>query len=396
MNNPTWQAGYLRLHRLAALKRLETPYVYHVGRDDLYEIDESALAFLSRCDGSARGAELASDAQFVEFCLAEELLEALPQADHVSIPVAVAPVPSLRYLELQLTRRCNLRCRHCYLGPARSVDLPLPDALGIAGQFSSHGGLRLLISGGEPLLYPHLAEFLAATRSLPVRRVLISNGTLLTAENAGSLAVDEVQISLDGWQYGHELIRGPGSFALTLRGIDAARRAGLPVSIATMVHRGNFDEFERLRRFVEDIGAVEWGVDVLAVSGSLRENQDLCVPYDDAVPLMAYAYGGGSHGASDGYACGRHLLTVTPAGTAVKCGFHGDAPLGDAARDLIACWLRLKHIRLDELECRDCDVVEECRGGCRFRAAHPLAPDPVMCALYGRDGVKGDTIPDLP
>lgn len=396
MNDPTWQTGYLRLHRRAALKRLEMPYVYHVGRDDLYEIDESALAFLSRCDGSARGAELTSDAQFVEFCLAEELLELLPRPDPVSIPVAAAPVPSLRYLELHLTRRCNLRCRHCYLGAARPVDLPLVDALGIAGQFSSHGGLRLLISGGEPLLYAHLAEFLAATRGLPVRRVLVSNGTLLTEENAGALAVDEVQISLDGWQYGHELIRGPGSFARALRGIDATRRAGLPVSIATMVHRGSLDEFERLRRYVEEIGAVEWGVDVLAVSGSLRENQDLCVPYEDAVPLMAYAYGGGSHGASDGFACGRHLLTVTPAGTAVKCGFYEDAPLGDAARDLIACWLQLKHIRLDELECRDCDIVEECRGGCRFRATHPLAPDPVMCALHGKTGMRGTRLPDLP
>jgi MoaA/NifB/PqqE/SkfB family radical SAM enzyme len=35
-------------------------------------------------------------------------------------------VPSLRYLELQVTWRCNLACAHCYLGPARGVDLPVP------------------------------------------------------------------------------------------------------------------------------------------------------------------------------------------------------------------------------------------------------------------------------
>jgi hypothetical protein len=28
-------------------------------------------------------------------------------------------------------------------------------------------------------------------------------------------------------------------------------------------------------------------------------------------------------------------------------------------------------------------VLADCAGGCRFRAPHALAPDPVMCALYG-------------
>jgi radical SAM protein with 4Fe4S-binding SPASM domain len=391
VKDPAWHAAYIRLHRQAALKRLETPHVYNIGRDDLYEIDERALAFFARCDGSTKGAELAADDQFVEFCLAEELLELLPLPDPMAVAVAVAPVPSLRYLELQLTRRCNLRCRHCYLGPARPADLPLEDALRIAEQFSSHGGLRMLISGGEPLLYPHLAAFLAAIATLPVRRILITNGTLITEENMGTLGVNEVQFSLDGWERGHEMIRGPGSFALTMRGIEAVRRAGIPISIATMIHRGNLDEFERLRGFLEEIGAIEWGVDALVLSGSLQNNRDVCVSYEDTVPLMAYAYGGGSHGASDGFACGRHLMTVTPAGTAIKCGFYEDAPLGDASRDLIACWLNLRHIQVEELECSGCEDIEECHGGCRFRAAHPLAPDPVMCALYGRDPMKGTT-----
>ena len=88
-------------------------------------------------------------------------------------------------------------------------------------------------------------------------------------------------------------------------------------------------------------------------------------------------------------------MTVTPTGTGVKCGFYEDAPLGDASQDLMACWLTLKHTRIEELECSGCEVGEECHGGCRFRAAHPLAPDPVMCALYGRDSMKRNTTLDL-
>lgn len=383
MTYPNLGETYLRLHPLAALKKLEQPYVYHIGRDELYEIDDSALSFLNRCDGSVEAAKLVTDVQFVEFCLAEGLLEALPQPDPIVITAGNAPVPSLRYLELQLTRRCNLRCRHCYLGSPRAHDLPLADAARIVRQFSSHGGLRLLISGGEPMLYPHLQEFIAETDNLQIRRILITNGTRINPENASWLHVEEVQCSLDGWQRGHDMLRGAGSFELALRGIQAVQEAGIPVSIATMIHRGNLDEFERLKRFTEEINATEWGVDVLCMAGSLNQNQDLSVPYKDAVSFLEYGYGGGYHGSSEGFACGRHLMAITPAGNAIKCGFYENASLGDACHDIIACWKNLMHIALRDLECSGCPVIDECCGGCRFRAPNALAPDPAMCALYG-------------
>jgi radical SAM protein with 4Fe4S-binding SPASM domain len=385
LNNPNWQAAYLSVHPLVALKNLEQSYVYHIGRDELYEIDHSALSFLTRCDGTLKGIELTSDAQFVEFCLDEGLLETHIQPRHISISVDNAPIPSLRYLELQLTHRCNLHCRHCYLGPAKNDDLLLEDALRITRDFSRHGGLRLLISGGEPLLYPHLEEFIAATGNLQIRRILITNGTLITDKNASELKVEEVQFSLDGWHQGHEMLRGAGSFGLTMRGIQAVRKAGIPISIATMIHRGNVNEFEQIQQFIKEAGATEWGIDMPCMAGSLRQNRDLIIPYEDAAHLLEYAYGGGYHGSSDGFTCGRHLMTIAPSGKALKCGFYVDAPLGDARRDLISCWLNLKHLPITALECKGCPVIEECCGGCRFRASHPLAPDPVMCAFYGMD-----------
>ncbi|RPJ12054.1 MAG: SPASM domain-containing protein, partial [Desulfobacteraceae bacterium] len=102
-----------------------------------------------------------------------------------------------------------------------------------------------------------------------------------------------------------------------------------------------------------------------------------------AAPFLEYAYGGGYHGASEGYACGRHLMAVMPDARAVKCGFYSDKTLGDARISLKDCWLRMEHIPIDKLECRDCSAMKECRGGCRFRAPHLLAPDPAMCCFYG-------------
>ncbi len=383
MNDTKGPSAYLRLHPKVALKGLEKPFVYHIGRDELYEIDDRARDFLTRCDGTLRREELTCDSEFVEYCLAEGLLELLSHPDPIDVSVNQGVSPSLRYLELHLLHRCNLKCLHCYLGPVRYDDMTLDDALKITREFSAMGGLRLIISGGEPLLYKDLQTFIAQTTDLKMRRVLLSNGTLINSENVDWLNVEEIQFSLDGWTKGHEILRGVGSFERTMKGIHAALEAGIPVSCATMIHRGNLDEFDRMRDFMRQIGAIEWGIDVPALAGSLENHQDLLMPYEEAAPLMEYAYGGGYHGSSDGYTCGRHLMTVMPTGQAVKCGFYGGKTLGDARRGLKDCWLKLEHIPISRLECRGCPVIEDCAGGCRFRAAHPLASDPVMCALYG-------------
>jgi len=378
-----WRSAYLRLNPQAALKRLEKPCVYHIRRDELYEIDDRAEGFLTHCDGTHTGRDLTDDEAFVEYCLSEGLIEALYNPDPVRVLINEPVSPSLRYLELQLLHTCNLTCLHCYLGPLQHDSLPLADALNIAGEFSSMGGLRLLISGGEPLLYRDLKAFLAGTEDLRLRRVLLSNGTLINPRNIGWLKVEEVQFSIDGVAEGHDMIRGAGAFERAMRGMRTVRDAGIAISVATMIHRGNLDQFERMRDLIEEIGAIEWGVDAPVLTGSFRDHDDLFVPYEQAAPLMAHAFGGGYHGSSDGYACGRHLLTVFPDGRAAKCGFYREKPLGDARQGLKACWLKLEHVPLSRLECGDCQALDECAGGCRFRACGPLAPDPVMCARYG-------------
>ncbi|HTP64856.1 MAG TPA: radical SAM protein [Geobacteraceae bacterium] len=388
MGRKGWRDSFLRLDSRAALKNLELPCLYHMDRDELYELNGEGMDFLRRCDGSQRGRDLTDDGRFVGFCLREGLLQPLSAPAPVEVRVAESPVPSLRYLELQLTHRCNLACLHCYLGLPRAAELSLGDALSISRQFGEMGGLRLMLSGGEPLLYPHLREFIEKSADFGLRRVLLTNGTLITDDNAGWLGVEEIQFSLDGWQEGHDLLRGDGAFAATMRGIEAAMAMGMQISIATMVHRGNLDEFGRLRMFAEEINAVQWGVDILCSAGSLVENRGLLVPYEEAAPFMEHAFGGGYHGSSDGFACGRHLMTVTPEGKAVKCGFYADRPLGDASEELRACWLRLEHVSMATLECAGCPVAADCAGGCRFRAERPLGPDPAMCAFYGVDAEK--------
>jgi radical SAM protein with 4Fe4S-binding SPASM domain len=367
------------------LKELEEPYIYNAATDDLYEVNGEALEFLKQCDGSRRLGELIWKAEFVDYCLSEDLLKLSPHPHPHPLKVGTAPKPSLRYLELQLTARCNLRCHHCYLGEARSVDLPVDTALRVMEEFADMGGLRLLLSGGEPLLHPRFWEIHEALPGLGCRSILLTNGTLLDARVCRRLRVHQAQVSIDGLEAAHDALRGRGSFAMAVRAVQELRHAGRDVSVATMVQRANRDDFPRLKEMLQELGVSQWTVDVPCVTGHLEQNPDLALDYTEAAGYLKYGYGGGLYTSSPGYACGTHLCAVLPNGRVAKCGFYSDQTVGGVEKGLAVCWARIAPLRTADLGCR-CPHLEECRGGCRYRAfltGDPLGPDPVQCALRG-------------
>lgn len=402
------------LSRDCALKRLEAPTVYHIKRDELYEVDEEAFQFLLGCYNPRDQGGVEED--FLNLCLEEGILildggcwtavsgewsvvsgqklttdhrplvttfAHRPENRPATIP---SPRPSLRYLELLLTNRCNLRCRHCYLGDAGRNDLALDRAIRIMDEFEMIQGLRLLLSGGEPLLHKDFWRINECLPGYTFRSVLLTNGTLIDEEVCRRLNVHEVQVSLDGMEKAHDLLRGKGSFRKVLNAIGYVKDAGIDVSIATMVTSYNREDFPTMKKLLEGFDIKAWSIDLPCLAGNLLDEPSLLVPYDEAIQYLGYAYGGGNHGSSPGYACGSHLCAVTSNGHITRCGFFREEAVGSIEDGLVVCWNRLRHYTLDELGCR-CPHIEVCRGGCRFRAfAHfgsILAPDPLYCRAYG-------------
>ncbi|MBF0527055.1 MAG: radical SAM protein [Deltaproteobacteria bacterium] len=368
-----------------SLKHLEQPYIYDKGADELYEVNDEAFEFLKKCDGTRADLDKSADPEFLTYCLDNGLLEFVSSSRPRIFPAEPAPRPSWRYLELQLTSRCNLACRHCYLGPAGREDLTLPVVLDILHEFEEMQGLRVLLSGGEPLLWPYLSELNAQLDRFDLRFVLLTNGTLLDEDILGRLKVQEIQFSLDGLAPGHEALRGAGTFAKTVKAMELAKSLGYQLSVATMIHACNLSELNELGTFLEKFDLVEWGLDIPCVTGALASHRELPVPYAEGAEFLSLAYGGGYHGTGAGHTCGFHLAAVLPSGQVARCGFYGTDPLGHAAEGLRTCWSRRRHLAAAELDCHACAHLEECGGGCRFRAGSATGPDPVMCAVYGVD-----------
>lgn len=361
----------LYLSAAFALKRLEAPAVYDIKGDELYELDEEAFRFLEKCSFPEGCEEVSSaDRDFIEYCRAEGILSGYVVAAKRP-PLVPAEFPSLRYLELQITDRCNLRCRHCYLGETEGRELPVHEIGTLLDEFEEMQGLRLLITGGEPLMH---RSFDAINELLPAyafRKVLFTNGLLLRDETLHMLNVDEVQFSIDGMEHGHDALRGKGSYQLLLKRVESALRAGMTVSVATMVHRENLGEFDEMESLFRRMGVKDWTVDVPSPAGNLVRNPFFQVPPETAGRYLNYGFGGGVHGGGEGFACGLHLASVLAEGTIAKCAFYANTPAGTLSGGLRSGWARIRPLPLAELECfeRECRFIDACRGGCRFRAS---------------------------
>jgi radical SAM protein with 4Fe4S-binding SPASM domain len=372
-----------------SLKRLEEPYLYDIENDELYELGEEAYQFLLKCSQGEYVSVKKEDEEFIQYCLSENLVvlsETPLKTDRIPHP---SPIPSLRYLEFQITDRCNLRCRHCYVGDGLHQDLPSEKIFKVLREFEEIQGLRLLLSGGEPLLHPNFWGINEILRDYPFRSVLLSNGTLITEETAKKLRVHEVQVSLDGMKEGHESIRGEGTFGKTLQAIDNIQDANIRVSVATMIHQRNLKEFDKLASLIQSKNILEWNVDVPCVAGRMEENKDIWVSPPEAGPYLQYGHGGGLHSSEKNATCGAHLCAILPNGLAAKCGLFSQDPVGTIDEGLRVCWEKIPRIQLKELICT-CPEIEECRGGCRFRAklqGDIFQPDLFQC--YARGVLKG-------
>jgi uncharacterized protein len=160
-----------------------------------------------------------------------------------------APVP-FRELVLKVHQRCNLACDYCYVYELadhswRERPRTMPDEVRDAAltRFAGHArrhslpGVRIVLHGGEPLLYgpARLAELTDRARELfpddcRVEFGMQSNGVLLDEATVAMLIEHGIRVgvSVDGTAADHDRHRrtpgGRGSFAAVARGIDLLRR----------------------------------------------------------------------------------------------------------------------------------------------------------------------------
>lgn len=187
---------------------------------------------------------------------------------------------------LELTRRCNLRCAHCYLGDQaeqhrlRDRELDAAAVKAALSEWAAAGCLYLTITGGDPMLRPDFADIYRQARELGLVVTVFCNGTLVTDAIVAlfrELPPRRVEISLYGATAGtHDAVVGiPGAHANTWTGIRRLQAGGIRISLKTLLLTTNLHEFEAMQRQAADIGA------------DFRHDAALfpCLPDGSAAPL---------------------------------------------------------------------------------------------------------------
>jgi MoaA/NifB/PqqE/SkfB family radical SAM enzyme len=158
-------------------------------------------------------------------------------------------------ISIEVTKRCNLYCSFCYAEASNKQDmkeLSMEQMRSFLGRFRSHGGRRVLFTGGEVLLRNDIYDIIACAKSQGLMVDVFSNGTLMTAQSAIYLAehADLIFISIDGTDYVHDSLRGVcGSFEGAIHAAEMLHNAGARFAIQCMIVPDNIDKMDWLIRF---------------------------------------------------------------------------------------------------------------------------------------------------
>ncbi len=333
--------------------------------------------------------------------------------------------PPLRLIALEVTRTCNLRCKHCRSNSEQTIypdELSLGEIKKILDNTATFARPIIIVTGGEPLLREDVFEITAYSTQLGFRTVLATCGHYLTEETVTKLintGVSRISVSLDGASAEtHDTFRGvPGAYERTLRGIDNARRLGLEFQVNSTLTVHNIDELEALHDRAVSIGAAGFhpfllvpmgrgsGLAQSALSPEEYENalmriariaerspleiKPTCSPHytrvirqaqhddviQDAGPSEQPASHPGRGSASGGCIGGKNFVFVSHTGKVQICGFLEleAGNLRTTGYDLGLIWETselFSHIRaVDEYhgKCGICEFRSVC-GGCRARA----------------------------
>lgn len=332
-----------------------------------------------------------------------------------------------------MTRRCNLRCLHCYIdaGEEDPSELSTEEALGLVNQFREVGVPLILMSGGEPLMRRDFMRIAHHASSLGIKLVLSTNGTLITREVAKDLkevGFSYIGISLDSIreEY-HDEFRGvKGAFSLALAGIRNSLEEGLDVGLRFTITAMNIDEVGDYVDFAASLGVNRITFYHLSASGRAGrlgrewwytpqqyarfietiikyaekyagklEIETTLAPYDGIYIAMK------SDRPSDYLrfvestgGCGRKIISIYPNGDVYPCQFIDFMKLGNVRekglKDMLINGLDLfvnteKYLRGPK--CSNCRFKRECKGGDRARAYYlggdmygddPLCPIPYL------------------
>ena len=315
---------------------------------------------------------------------------------------------------LEITQRCNIRCRHCYNfdrdTPRHTEGCGVPELgtdelLRVISELRDAGCLFLNLTGGEALLHPDLFRLLDHAGDLNLAVGLLTNGILLRPGLAGQLArypnLHRVSVSIYGAtaEVHDGVTQVAGSLARTWAGAERMRDQGIAVHMKIIVMRDNAHQVAQLMAELEE-RRFPFSLDLTITARNDRDRSSLSTRIDQQQlealctgPLRPYMLRGPERTISDtGFACNcaRGNCAITAQGDVQPC-IAVPLVAGNVRRQAFAeiwasspvfQWIRGLRVQ-DYPECAPCPHKSWCtreRGAAYSYSGSYTGTDPLVCA----------------
>jgi radical SAM protein with 4Fe4S-binding SPASM domain len=202
----------------------------------------------------------------------------------------------LLYLFMEITRKCNLHCRHCGSDCSSIVTAPsltTPSWLTLidtmADTFRSKPAINL--TGGEPLLHEDFPVIVKRLFERNFRWGIVSNGYVLDKPMLDLLTgngVTSITISLDGTEESHNWLRcNNQSYSRAVAAIRMIALAGIEHSdVVTCVNPLNLDQLDSVAKVLIDNGVKAWRLFRIFPAGRGGVNKELHLSFDATQRLL--------------------------------------------------------------------------------------------------------------
>lgn len=305
-----------------------------------------------------------------------------------------------------ITNQCNYNCSHCYSREEQKYNLSFEQV----AELCNHLEIDSINFGtGESGLHSDFLRIIEYVHEKGIKMALTTNGyTAALLSDEYLKLFNDIDFSLDFVQKdNHDAFRGVGASNMVERGIERCKKLGVEASMACAMMKDNYYYMDKM---VEK--AREFGMNLrVNVYKPVHTDKHL-LSYDEfwegiarlfyhskivscSEPIVNALIGNKT--LDGGSRCGKQSLRIRPDGGIVPCVYWNKSmssisELVNNKKEMSADGFSLyidrvtTETKIIPEECRECDVLDICQGGCAARRLYNdlNKPDPYCFKLGGR------------
>jgi len=376
--------------------------LYNLNTGDVYSIDNNALKLLKGCckqQLSVADSSMVSNIDLSKFEVMKylKLIQEMnigyfcPKPKKKQMSSSVSKKMSLKFLWVELTSNCNLKCLHCYNASGekrrKTQDVrnsTLEQWQKIIYTAKNLGCQRIQFTGGEPLLRKKiLCELISYAKNLHYNFIeVFTNATLLTDFDIEFFKKNDVHVAVSLYssyaRIHDEITQFVGSFKATLTSLKKLKISKIPLRISIIVMKNNeYSIKETLRFLKKDIGITKIKCDTIRPIG--RGSNSELVPEGSRKPFVVQnpkfkkVHKKMFWLRHNGHNCYMNHLCVSAKGDVFPCVMERTIKLGNIKKTSLSdIWescsaLKIRNLSKDKIEvCQDCEYRYACFD-CRAR-----------------------------